>query len=310
MNTEKPYYNHNRAMSPAMQLVAFTGLTIGLLTLGTAIVFGYIYLRYGPAAVSQLASLNLASPVVLNNLWLLQVVGTTLPILFIPIVFGKLIMHEPEAYLRINTKFSALLILIVLATMAASMPFMESLITFNRKMVFPDSLKKLEKFVKESEASAQKVTAVLLKMNSWWDMIKALLLVGLATAIAEELMFRGCLQTILIRWQKNAHVGIWLTAILFSAFHMEFYGFLPRMALGVLFGYFTVWSGSIWPAVWAHFLNNGTAVVFAYIYGLNGDVKLDAKFDYILPLLSILFTVALLLGYRKVASRKTIAGSI
>lgn len=308
MNIEKPYYRQD--ISPLMQLIAFTGLTGGLLALGNGLVIGYIYLRYGQPAILEFMSLNLTSPLVVQNLWVLQVVGTTLPILFIPIVFGKLIMRQPDAYLRTHINFPAVLIIMVLLTMAASMPFMETLITFNRKMVFPESLKKLEEFVKQSEESAQRVTAVLLKMNSWWDMIKALLLVGLATAIAEELMFRGALQTIFIRWTKNPHAAIWITATLFSAFHMEFYGFLPRLALGVLFGYFTVWSGSVWPAVWAHFLNNGTAVVLTYLYGINGNTALDVKFDYILPLLSILFTVALLLGYRKVALRTTIAGSI
>lgn len=308
MNIEKPYYRQD--ISPLMQLIAFTGLTGGLLALGNGLVIGYIYLRYGQPAILEFMSLNLTSPLVVQNLWVLQVVGTTLPILFIPIVFGKLIMRQPDAYLRTHINFPAVLIIMVLLTMAASMPFMETLITFNRKMVFPESLKKLEEFVKQSEESAQRVTAVLLKMNSWWDMIKALLLVGLATAIAEELMFRGALQTIFIRWTKNPHAAIWITATLFSAFHMEFYGFLPRLALGVLFGYFTVWSGRVWPAVWAHFLNNGTAVVLTYLYGINGNTALDVKFDYILPLLSILFTVALLLGYRKVALRTTIAGSI
>ena len=73
------------------------------------------------------------------------------------------------------------------------------------------------------------------------------------------------MQTIFIRWTKNKHAAVWITAILFSAFHMEFFGFLPRLLLGVLFGYFVAWSGSIWPAIWGHFVNNGTIVVITYL---------------------------------------------
>jgi membrane protease YdiL (CAAX protease family) len=90
--------------------------------------------------------------------------------------------------------------------------------------------------------------------------LKNVLLIGFLTAIAEEFMFRGVANHYATVDEKHpcCHLD---NRRLFSAFHMEFYGFLPRLLLGALFGYFVAWSGSIWPAVWGHFLNNGTAVV-------------------------------------------------
>jgi hypothetical protein len=161
--------------------------------------------------------------------------------------------------------------------------------------------------MRDSEDQAEKLTEALLQMKTIWDLIKDVLLIGLLTAIVEEFMFRGVLQTIFVRWTKNTHVAIWITAILFSAFHMDFFGFLPRMALGVLFGYFVAWSGSIWPAVWAHFLNNATAVVVTYLFN-HKQIKINPDdqhlFSYSGYIISLAIVLFLLFVYRKTAFDK------
>ena len=81
------------------------------------------------------------------------------------------------------------------------------------------------------------------------------------------MLFRsGVIQKQLTRFFRNHHAGIWVAAILFSALHMQFYGFIPRMFLGVLFGYLLVWTGSIWMPITAHFVNNASAVLFYYLF--------------------------------------------
>nr|WP_256471379.1 CPBP family intramembrane glutamic endopeptidase [Solitalea agri] len=93
-----------------------------------------------------------------------------------------------------------------------------------------------------------------------------LFMMAVLPAIGEELLFRGVAQRLFIDTFKNANAGIWVAAIVFSALHFQFYGFLPRMLLGVLFGYLFYWSGNIWLAVFAHFVNNATVVVFSYLF--------------------------------------------
>ncbi len=299
MISKKPYYD--RETPPWTQFLIFIGITLALLIIGSVIGLAFVAGRYGLEVMDLVIKMDLADPRAVNSLWILQITGTTIPLLLTPIVVGKFILKDPDNYLRTGTHFRRILLLIVLAVMVISTPIMEVLITFNQKMVLPQALKGLEEWMRSSENAAQKATMALLKMNTWWDCLKSLLLIGLATAVAEELMFRGCLQTIFVKWTGNIHVAIWITAALFSAFHLEFYGFLPRMALGVFFGYFAAWSGSVWPAVWAHFINNGSAVITTYLFQhkiIKVDPNVEHHFSYSLYILSIIITVALFWSYR------------
>src|SRR5690606_9694418 len=97
-----------------------------------------------------------------------------------------------------------------------------------------------------------------------------LLMIAIIPAIGEELLFRGGIQNIFYKWFKNPHIAIWAAAILFSAIHVQFYGFIPRMLLWALFGYLLVWGKSIWYPIIGHFINNGSAVVTAFIYQQQG----------------------------------------
>jgi membrane protease YdiL (CAAX protease family) len=255
-----------KQISPGYQFVLLIGLLIATLFAGTIIGAGIVMARYGSDTFMAIAQSKIATPDTVNALWLLQFFSTTLPILVTPIIFSYLIVKEPDDYLKHHYHFPLVLILIVFATMLMVSPVMEFLGNLNQHMVLPKGLKGLENWMKQSEKDAETISAAMMHMPTFGKMIFDLLFIGLLTAIVEEILFRGCMQTIFVRWTKNVHVAIWITAILFSAFHLEFYGFLPRLLLGVLFGYFVAWSGSIWPAIIGHFVNNGTVVVLEYLY--------------------------------------------
>jgi hypothetical protein len=186
-------------------------------------------------------------------------------------------------------------------------PLIELSSNINQKLVLPHFLDWLQRWMRDSEDKAQKLTFVLLQMKTVWSMIVNVLVIGLLTAVVEEFMFRGCIQTIFTRWTKNVHAAVWISAILFSAFHMEFFGFLPRMLLGVLFGYFVAWSGSIWTSVWAHFINNATAVIVTYLYSqkaITTNPDNQHIFNYATYLFSLIIILFLLYIYRTIATGK------
>ncbi len=298
---------HQNQPSAPIQLLAFIGVALGVVLLGYLIGMGVIIGLYGLDMIMQIARLDLSNPNTVNALWILQVISTTIPLFIAPVFFANVIVKEPKDYLRTTTQFPWGLLVLTLFIMFVSSPLIEWLSNINHRMVLSGPLKGVYDWMREKEDTAQRMTAVLLEMKTIGSMVKNVLLVGLLTAIAEEFMFRGVIQTIFTRWTKNVHWAIWITAALFSAFHMEFFGFLPRMMLGVLFGYMVVWSGSIWPAVWGHFINNGTAVVVTYLFqhkkiSVNPDDQ--HMFNYSSYLFSLIIVLFLLLMYRYIATGK------
>ena len=299
----KELSNSTSELRPFMQFLIFLAILFVALIIGNVIGAGIIWVLYGSKTFTAITALNTAAPNFLNALWILQLAGTTLPILITPVFFAYVVIPNPAEYIRSNFTFPWLLLVLIFGIMFISAPLIELLSNINQKMVLPPFLK----WMRESEDNAQKLTNVMLQMNTIWDMIFDLLFVGLLTAIVEEFMFRGCQQTIFEKWTKNTHAAIWITAILFSAFHMEFFGFLPRLFLGVLFGYFVAWSGSIWTSVWAHFINNGTDVVVTYLsqhkkISINPDDQ--HVFNSKIYMLSFIIILFLFWIYRQIALNK------
>jgi membrane protease YdiL (CAAX protease family) len=288
---------------PAVQLLIFIGIFAGLLILGNLVGMGIVIALYGVKTLLALGSVTVTAPHFVTALWIVQITGTTIPIFVAPIMFAGLITNDPDDYIKPGLRFPWVLLVVIFALMFLSNPLIELLSNINQKMVLPPWLK----WMRESEDSAQKVMDAILKMNSIWDVIIAVLMVGLLTAIVEEFMFRGVIQTIFVRWTKNTHAAVWITAILFSAFHMEFFGFLPRLLLGVFFGYFVAWSGSIWTGVWAHFLNNSTVVIITYLFQkkiISGDPNDQHMFNNAGYAISFVIVGALLFVYKRITTVK------
>ncbi|MBB2150157.1 CPBP family intramembrane glutamic endopeptidase [Pedobacter gandavensis] len=161
------------------------------------------------------------------------------------------------------------LLLLVILIMVLSMPTLEWVTQLNQQMVLPEFLKPIEQWMKTQEDSAMATTLELLKMNRIGDYLINIALIALLPAIAEEFMFRGAIQRALGRMFQNPHFVIWLTAFIFSAIHVQFYGFLPRLLLGAAFGYIYFWTKSLWYSIFAHFLNNAYAVTAAWYMQKN-----------------------------------------
>ncbi|MGY3214708.1 CPBP family intramembrane glutamic endopeptidase [Mucilaginibacter sp. HD30] len=302
--------NPANRLHPSLQFLILTAITIGVVLLGNLIGAAVVAAFYDLKMVMNIAQLDFSAPGTANALWILQILGTTIPLLITPLVFAQFIVKQPQEYLKPSFNFPWTMFALVFCVMMVSSPLIELLSRINQDMVLPDYLSGVQKWMRDSEDNAEKLIKVLLKMDTIFGVIANVIAVGLFTAIVEELMFRGCVQTIFIKWTGNVHAAVWITAILFSAFHMEFFGFLPRVLLGVLFGYFTAWSGSVWPAVWAHFLNNATAVVAVYLYQ-HKLVKIDPNDMHIFKssayVFSFIIVLFLLFLYHKEAKKEKTA---
>ncbi|MGI4804877.1 MAG: CPBP family intramembrane glutamic endopeptidase [Janthinobacterium lividum] len=301
---EKPYYQ----MSYPLQFLLMILLAVGGLILGGLICGIFIVILYGPSGFSSMLMMSDNMPAsALNSLKIMQMGSSVFGFLIPAIFFAKIIVRQPVPYLKANWRFPLILLLVVFFIMLISSPLMEMLITFNQKMVLPHALKGLEKWMRDAEDNAGKQTEILLQMKTPAAFLLNLLMIAILPGVSEEFIFRGCFLQIFTGWTKNLHWGVWLSAALFSFIHFQFFGFLPRMLLGVFFGYFAAWSGSIWPGVLGHFLNNGTAVLITYLYQ-NKLIKVNPDeqqlFDWKSYTFSVILTVILFLAYKKLSESK------
>ncbi len=219
-----------------------------------------------------------------------------------PIILAYTEYKTPKKFFGLKQP-RAMSLFLVVAIMIASMPLMEWAAVLNQKMVLPEFLKGLEFWMKEKEDAAAKLTTELLTVRKPWDFVINLLMIAVLPAIGEELTFRGGLQRALQRMFGNHHLAIWVAAIVFSAIHVQFYGFLPRMLLGAGFGYLYFYSGNLYYAMLGHFLNNGFAVCVAYYMQMHNMPleKADEPlgFGWYAYLLSAIITIALFVYFKK-----------
>ncbi|MBD5300448.1 MAG: CPBP family intramembrane metalloprotease [Bacteroides sp.] len=176
------------------------------------------------------------------------------------IVSALLISPYPARFLGIDKVFDIRMLILALMAMIVSIPAMNSLVAFNESLTLPDSLSGIENLMRNAEEQAQESVKILLGRHSIGSLIVNILIVGVLAGLSEEIFFRGALQRILLSGRMNVHLAIWLTAFIFSAFHLQFFGFLPRLLLGAYFGYLFYWSRSLWLAVIMHTFNNSIVV--------------------------------------------------
>ncbi len=196
-------------------------------------------------------------------------------------------------------KFSWQNILLVALITFCFMVFNSLVIDWNMHIEFPDFMRGFEQWAKDTEAQLMELTKLLTAFDSFGEMLVALIIIGVLPAIGEELVFRGLLQRKLYAIAKNHHVAIWVAAIIFGVFHLQFYGVVPRILLGALFGYLYYYSGNIWYAIAAHFVNNGLAVIVAYIGPRVTDDWEATEMDSAMPLyISLIALVACIYVFR------------
>ena len=157
----------------------------------------------------------------------------------------------------------------------------------------------LPQWMVDSEALGNALLANVLQFSNLSELLVTLIVVAVIPAIGEELMFRGLLQGRLLRYLMGEPAAIWAAATLFSAIHLEFAGFLPRLLLGVLLGYSYRWTRSLYVPIVLHFLFNGLQVLNTYRSGeFVPDTEMDAAFGTLLLSGSVSLAVVLYLGYR------------
>ena len=205
----------------------------------------------------------------------------------------------PASLLAVDRLPSLKFTLTAIFTLVVSIPLMNIIINWNQNLTFPESMSGIVQTFKDLEAKSEDSINIMTSGNSAGILIVNIMIVGIFAGLGEELFFRGGLMRLLGGVKSiGTHKAIWISAIIFSALHLQFFGFVPRMLLGVFFGYLLAWSGSLWLPTLMHIINNSIIVTFDWINQTNGtDIDVNSigtgssTIDIIILTLSIVLTV-------------------
>ncbi len=160
-------------------------------------------------------------------------------------------------------------IFLTLLVFLFAIPAISSVEQWNSQTSLPQSWQSIEKLMRDMENSAAETTRLITADKTPVNLTFNILLIAVMTAIAEEMFFRGALQSLFQKWTKNIHLAVWITAFVFSAMHFQFFGFFPRLLLGAVLGYLFAYSANLWLPILFHATNN--AAVLTMVYLENGN---------------------------------------
>lgn len=185
--------------------------------------------------------------------------------LFVSLIFVYLLGEQSKKYLLLGSVPKLNQFLLVPFLMLSSALVIGGIQEWNAHIHLPAALSNLEAIFRDLEDRAQLQTDMFLQVDTIGGLLINILIICVIAAIGEELLFRGVIQQTIFQATKRPHLAIWISAVLFSMIHLQFFGFFPRVLLGAVMGYLLYYSNSIWTPVWAHFLNNFITVVGYYL---------------------------------------------
>jgi uncharacterized protein len=193
---------------------------------------------------------------------LMQILGSVGTFIVPAFLFSYLFEGDFFSYYRFRNHVGMVPMILVILMMVSVIPFINYTAEINLKMEIP--FRALDQVIRSMESAAEEMMVAFTATESIGGLLVNLFMIGVIAAVGEELIFRGLLQKLMIGMVKNKHLAIVITAILFSAFHFQFFSFLPRFILGIILGYLMLYGQSIWYPILAHFVNNAMGVVYYY----------------------------------------------
>ena len=260
-----------------------------LLTFALLLIFGLVFSSVLGVFVLMINGGTITD---LKNLQIIQTLSQVVGFLIPAVVYAMLVYEKPFNYLGFNK--IPIWSLLGIVAMFTIIPFLGMVNDWNDGIVFPESMRAIEEQLRSTQQKSEEIIKTFISQGT---LCSSLLIVALLAAVSEELLFRSVIQKALVKIFKNAHVAIVVTAIVFSAFHMDFFGFFPRFILGVMLGYMFWMSGSIIPSMLMHFVNNATIVMLYYL-NTRGFSDIDAEHfgstdNILVIILSVITTVAI-----------------
>jgi uncharacterized protein len=253
----------NKGFKPLSQLSVFLGVVgVSMIAAGAA---GFLIMLMAKMPMGDPQAMM--QPQFSTALKIMQVV-TTLMVFGLPAVLYAFICYKNGwAALGLNQSRSMKTGLLAIAIIISTAPLTDALGTLNKAIPLSQSLRA---YFDGKEAAYEAQVKTMLDVGSTEGLLLSLLLIAFLPAMVEEFFFRGALQGMLARWWHKPWVAITVTSVIFSAIHLSWYGFLPRVMLGMVLGAVFYITGNLWYSVLMHFVNNAAAVLFLYAQQQQG----------------------------------------
>lgn len=266
-----PIFNQ---LSIGSRFFLIIGLTLFGALLGSLLGVTISSLAYGLPLSNMLSQTD--SDISLNVSRIIQIFGQIGIFIFPTLLYSLFVNESPLQDLGFKPIRKIIFLICGIVVMFVSLPIINFMSECNEAIKLPESFASIEQWMKDKEEQAAVLSEQFLNISGISGLLFNIFMIALIPAIGEELMFRSVLQTLFQKMFKNTHVGIFIAAIIFGVIHLQFYGLLPRILLGLFLGYFFYWSGSIWIPMAMHFFNNGVAVI-VYWLNHNGYIQVEME---------------------------------
>jgi len=281
--------NHRKELLIIVSIIIVSYFLISI------VVTGFLYF-FSDASISPLAAL------MENRVLMLSVNSLSILMFISPYFYVKKLNHYS---IKLFEVYSIPIALIILSTLFF-MVLNSVVIEWNKSIVFPEFMNGFESWAYNKEKELEKITIFLVSFEDNWEYFFGILTIAIIPGICEEYLFRGVFQRNFYLISKNIHLSILISAFLFSALHLQFYGFFPRMLLGILFGYVYFWSGSLIYPIIGHVFNNFFSLSIFYFSrkGYMGDdfslsVNSAPDIPFLVTLISFLVFLFLMYTFKK-----------
>ena len=226
---------------------------------------------------------------------LIQMLGSVGTFIIPAFLFSYLFEGQLFSYYKFRNPTGTVPMLLVILMMISVIPFINYMAEINLKMEIP--IRALDQLLRTLESTAEEMMVAFTATKSISGLLVNLLMIGVIAAVGEELIFRGLMQRLMTQMLKNPHVAILITALLFSAFHFQFFSFLPRFVLGLILGYLMYYGQSIWYPILAHFVNNAMGVIYYYFNsrGSADDMLEEIGTSTLIPVAAVISLALFLL---------------
>ena len=277
-------------------LIILLNVFLGFVVVGPVLGLGIASLFYEGNLLNDIQSPD-NRPGIVFALLVTQSIATFVGLILFPAIHLVAVEHKRIPPFFPPQRKMTLVLFLIMALGLTFMIAISPLVEWNMNLKFPEFLKGFESWAREAEDKTAQLTKLMTSFDSGTDLLIGIFVIALLPAIGEELVFRGMFQNEFYRGTGNIHLAIWASAIIFSAIHFQFYGFVPRLLLGALFGYLYYWSGNLLVPMFAHFFNNAFGVIMIYLHrheltDLNVEDNTAAPPQYVI--LNIVLTVGIL----------------